>query len=138
MLEITLKDNSIILSNDFFQSIKSEMLHSRNSFDYCIYKYMTEDTKNKRYIEIPNVLKHERHRFHLFARPSLYIYSIGEEINNARTIILQFKRKYINDIIKKYENEHIDISKEIENFKKIVISGIETQIENLIFNLKIK
>ena len=136
-------ENGIVLTYEFFQTMKDYFLSSRDTFDKLVYDilntYLDEINKNNVYIQLPQVEKHERAQFHLFARANLEIYSIGESVKGYgyRTLIIQPKARYINSLIKKYKSPHpvIDISTEINLFKNLVIQDMEQIIEEHVQSL---
>ena len=118
-----------------------QMLVNRDSFDKKISEILSEYFKqtgmrnNKVYIKMMGLNVSQRHKFHMYERPEITFYSVGEK--DSRIMIIEFKTKYITNILKKYtETPVLDISEEILSFKNLLITDINQKVEDLLTKLK--
>ena len=136
-----------IIIND--QVIINKMLINRDSFDKTISEILTEYfnesgvRNNQVYIKVMDLNTSQRHKFHTYERIDVNIYSVGDQ--ESRSMIIQFKTRYITNIFKKYQQVApipvVDISEEIASFKNLMIKDLNNIInirtEELLMKLKI-
>ena len=117
--------------------IINKMLLNRDSFDKTISeilnKYFNENTRNNRvYFKIMDLTTSQRHKFHTYERPDIILYSVGYQ--ECRTMIIEFKTRYITNVLKKYDN----ISEEFSLIKKIITTDVNKIIDNKLGELLTK
>ena len=115
------------LSQEYYDSIRMQLLNNRDSFDNEIFKLVVKYGKLKS-IETPYISVSDRHRLHMYERSGIHIYTFGDlDLRESFSRMdIAIDNRYIRVIKKKFQNNNIDDL--IENFKSAVISDISNAI----------